>query len=102
MARSKTVSRRRKAGRKSTTKRKAAKARRSPTRKTRTKRGRRYSEGAQRKVGKVMHEFKEGTLRSGGSGAKVKSRRQAIAIGISEARAAGKKVPKRRKTARKS
>ena len=47
-----------------------------------------------RKVGKVMHEYKQGTLRSGGSGRKVKSRKQAIAIGLSEARQAGGKVPK--------
>jgi hypothetical protein len=47
-----------------------------------------YSKKAQEKIGKVMHEFKEGTLKSGknGSGGKVKSREQAIAIGISEAR----------------
>ena len=54
-----------------------------------------YSEKAQEKIGKVMHEFQEGTLKSGknGSGGKVKSRKQAIAIGISEAREAGLKVP---------
>jgi len=52
----------------------------------------RYSKKAQNKVEKVMHEMKEGTLRSG-SGAKVKSRKQAIAIGLSEARKAGAKVP---------
>jgi len=44
-----------------------------------------------------MHEMKRGKLRSGRSGAKVKSRKQAIAIGLSEARRAGAKVPKRRK-----
>jgi hypothetical protein len=43
-----------------------------------------------------MHEMKAGTLRSGGSGKKVRSRKQAIAIGLSEARRAGKKVPKRK------
>jgi len=55
----------------------------------------RYSKKAQEKIGKVMHKFKEGTLKSGknGSGGKVKSREQAIAIGISEAREAGLKVP---------
>lgn len=55
-----------------------------------------YSKAAEKKVGKVMKEFKEGTLNSGkkGSGGKVKSRKQAIAIGISEAREAGLKVPK--------
>ena len=54
-----------------------------------------YSEKAQNKIEKVMHEFKEGTLKSGknGSGGKVKSRKQAVAIGISEARKAGTKVP---------
>jgi hypothetical protein len=58
---------------------------------------RKYSEGAQRKVEKAMHERKKGTLRSGrgGKGGKVKSRKQAIAIGLSEARAEGKKVPKK-------
>jgi len=43
-----------------------------------------------------MHEFKRGTLKSGGSGKKVKSRKQAIAIGLSEARRAGRKVPKKK------
>jgi hypothetical protein len=57
---------------------------------------RKYSEGAQRKVKKVMEELKRGTLKSGRSGTKVKSRKQAIAIGLSEARRAGKKVPKKK------
>ncbi len=64
---------------------------------------RKYSKAASRKVEKVMHERKQGTLRSG-SGKKVTSRKQAIAIGLSEARKAGKKVPKktaRKKTAKK-
>jgi Family of unknown function (DUF6496) len=54
-----------------------------------------YSERAQNKIEKVMHEFKEGTLKSGrdGKGGIVKSRKQAIAIGISEAKEAGLKVP---------
>ena len=56
---------------------------------------RKYSKAAQEKVEKVMHERKEGTLRSG-SGKKVKSRKQAIAIGLSEARKAGKKVPRQK------
>jgi hypothetical protein len=60
----------------------------------------RYGKKAQSKVKRAMHERKEGTLRSGRSGRKVKSRRQAIAIGLSEARRAGGKVP-RKKTARK-
>jgi hypothetical protein len=57
---------------------------------------RKYSEAASRKVGKSMHEFKRGTLKSGRSGNKVKSRKQAIAIGLSEARRAGRKVPKKK------
>jgi Family of unknown function (DUF6496) len=54
---------------------------------------RKYSKGAQKKVEKAMHERKEGTLRSG-SGKKVKSRKQAIAIALSEARKEGQKVPR--------
>lgn len=56
-----------------------------------------YGTGAEKKVEKVMHEYKEGTLKSGRSNKKVKSRKQAIAIGLSEARKAGAKVPARRK-----
>jgi hypothetical protein len=63
--------------------------------------GRKYSSGASKKVERAMHEKKEGTLRSGRSGKKVTSRKQAIAIGLSEAREAGAKVPPR-KGARKS
>jgi len=59
----------------------------------------RYGPKAQQKVEKAMHERKHGTLRSGRSGKKVTSRKQAIAIGLSEARRAGGKVP-RRKTGR--
>lgn len=59
-----------------------------------------YSKGAEDKIEKVMHELKEGTLRSG-SGKKVTSRKQAIAIGISEARESGEKVPAK-KAAKKS
>jgi len=57
-----------------------------------------YSEKAQNKIEKVMHEFKDGTLRSGknGIGGKVTSRKQAIAIGISEAKEAGFKVPSKK------
>ena len=57
---------------------------------------RKYSKAASKKVEKAMHERKEGTLKSGRSGKKVKSRKQAIAIGLSEARKAGKKVPKKK------
>ena len=53
----------------------------------------RYGKKAQAKVAKVMHEMKHGELRSGGSGKKVTSRKQAIAIALSEARRAGGKVP---------
>ena len=60
-----------------------------------------YGEAAQRKVERAMHERKHGTLRSGGSGRRVTSRKQAIAIGLSEARDAGAKVPRRRKTGSK-
>lgn len=54
-----------------------------------------YSKGAQNKVEKVMHEKKAGTLKSGRSGKKVTSRKQAIAIGLSEARKEGASVPKK-------
>ena len=54
-----------------------------------------YSKKSQSKVKKVMEEKKAGTLKSG-SGAKVKSRKQAIAIGLSEARKEGAKVPKKK------
>jgi hypothetical protein len=56
-----------------------------------------YGKKASQKVEKVMRERKRGTLRSGGSGQKVTSRKQAIAIGLSEARRAGAKVPRKRK-----
>ena len=62
---------------------------------------RKYGKKAQRKVRQVMRERKRGTLRSGRSGKKVTSRRQAIAIGLSEARRAGAKVPKRKSSRRK-
>jgi hypothetical protein len=63
--------------------------------------GRKYGRKAAKKVSRAMHERKSGTLRSGRSGRKVKSRKQAIAIGLSEARQAGAKVPRKRKSARK-
>jgi hypothetical protein len=58
-----------------------------------------YSKKAQNKIEKVMHEFKLGKLKSGrgGKGGRVKSRKQAIAIGISEARQEGDKVPSEKK-----
>jgi hypothetical protein len=55
-----------------------------------------YGKKASQKVEKAMHERKRGTLRSGGSGKKVTSRKQAIAIGLSEARRAGGKVPRKK------
>lgn len=61
-----------------------------------------YGKKAQDKVEKAMHERKKGTLKSGSSGKKVTSRKQAIAIGLSEARRAGGKVPKKKSTAKKS
>ena len=61
-----------------------------------------YSSGAGKKVEKVMREQKRGTLKSGRSGKKVTSRKQAIAIGLSEARKAGAKVPKKKSAAKKT
>ncbi|HEV7488737.1 MAG TPA: DUF6496 domain-containing protein [Thermoanaerobaculia bacterium] len=60
-----------------------------------------YGKKAQDKVEKTMHERKKGTLKSGGSGKKVTSRKQAIAIGLSEARREGGKVPSK-KSSKKS
>ena len=58
---------------------------------------RKYGRKAQQKVKRAMHERKRGTLKSGRSGKRVKSRKQAIAIDLSEARRAGAKVPRKRK-----
>ena len=62
----------------------------------------RYGALASRKVKKAMHERKRGTLKSGRSGKRVTSRKQAIAIGLSEARRAGGKVPRQRSTRRRA
>jgi hypothetical protein len=62
---------------------------------------RKYSRKASAKVGRALRKRKAGTLKSGGSGKTVKSRKQAIAIGLSEARKEGKKVPPKKKAARK-
>ena len=59
-----------------------------------------YGKTAQKKVKKAMHERKEGTLKSG-SGKKVTSKKQAIAIGLSEARKAGGKAPKKKSSSKK-
>jgi hypothetical protein len=56
---------------------------------------RKYSKGASRYVERAMKKRKKGKLRSGRSGKRVKSRKQAIAIGLSEARKKGKKVPRK-------
>lgn len=61
----------------------------------------RYGKKSQEKVKKVMEEKKKGTLRSGKSGKKVTSRKQAIAIGLSEARRAGAKVPSKKSSSKK-
>jgi hypothetical protein len=61
-----------------------------------------YEKKAQDKVEKAMHERKQGTLKSGSSGKKVKSRKQAIAIGLSEARRAGGKVPAKKSSKKSS
>ena len=62
----------------------------------------RYGRKSRQKVKRAMHERKRGKLRSGRSGKKVKSRKQAIAIGLSEARRAGAKVPRRKGAKRRS
>jgi hypothetical protein len=61
----------------------------------------RYGKKAQQKVARAMRERKKGKLKSGRSGKRVRSRKQAIAIGLSEARRAGGKVPARRKRKKK-
>jgi hypothetical protein len=67
------------------------------------KKKKKYSKKAESKVGKVMREFKQGKLKGGaGRHPKVKSRKQAIAIGLSEARKAGAKIPKRKAKKKKS
>jgi hypothetical protein len=60
-----------------------------------------YGSAASKSVEREMKAFKKGKLKSGRSGAKVKSRKQAIAIGLSEARAEGAKVPAKKKSAKK-
>ena len=62
---------------------------------------RKYSKRASTKVKKAMRERKRGTLRSGRSGKKVTSKKQAVAIGLAEARRSGAKVPKKRKSSKK-
>ena len=64
--------------------------------------GRKYGQKASQKVERAMHEMKRGQLKSGRSGKRVKSRKQAIAIGLSEARKRGAKVPRKRGSSRSS
>jgi hypothetical protein len=61
-----------------------------------------YGKKASKKVEKAMHERKKGTLKSGRSGKKVTSKKQAIAIGLSQARKEGAKVPRKKSSSRKS
>ena len=67
----------------------------SAAKKKKKQKARRYGKAASKKVGKALHERKRGKLRSGRSKKKVKSRQQAIAIALSEARRSGAKVPRR-------
>lgn len=60
----------------------------------------RYGKKAAQKVERAMHEFKRGKLKSGRSGKRVQSRKQAIAIGLSEARREGAKVPRKRSSSK--
>ena len=64
--------------------------------------GRKYGKAAAKSVKRAMHKRKSGTLKSGGSGRTVTSRKQAIAIGLSEAREKGAKVPRKRASTKKS
>ena len=59
---------------------------------------RKYSKASSRKVKRAMHEMKRGELKSGRSGKTVRNRKRAIAIGLSQARRAGKRVPKRKQS----
>jgi Family of unknown function (DUF6496) len=92
MATRSTPTRRKSSAKKTTTRKKTAGARKKSASE------RKYSPAAAESVREEMHEFKLGKARSGpgGKGGKVKSRKQAIAIGLSEARRAGKKVPKKK------
>lgn len=102
-AKKKSSTKKKKKKKKSATKKSATKKatrKTSATKKSATKKksSRRYGPKAEKKIGKVMHEAKRGQLHSGRSGRKVTSRKQAIAIAISEARASGAKVPKKPKS----
>ena len=94
--RKKTSGRKKSTGRKKTTGRKKSSSRKGGRKKSGGRKKRKYGPKASRKVERSMHEMKRGELKSGRSGKKVKSRKQAIAIGLSEARAEGAKVPKKK------
>jgi hypothetical protein len=79
----------------------ASKKKRAKKKSGKKKAGRRYGKAASKKVEAAMHERKRGQLRSGRSGRKVKSRAQAIAIGLSEARREGAKVPRKKGKSKK-
>jgi len=89
---------RKKSARKSSRKSKGGRKKSGARKKSRRK----YGPKASRKVERSMHEMKRGKLRSGRSGKKVSSRKQAIAIGLSEARAEGAKVPRKRRSRKKT
>jgi Family of unknown function (DUF6496) len=108
MATKKASSKKKSVGRKSSSKKSSSKksssrksaakrtsAKKSSTKKSASKKssGRKYSKGVGKQVEREMHEMHEGKLKSGRSGKKVTSRKQAIAIGLSEARKKGEKVP---------
>jgi hypothetical protein len=87
---------------KSPTRSRAKSGTRSKPKATTRARSRRYGKKASQKVERAMHEMKRGTLRSGRSGKKVTDSKQAIAIGLSQARRAGGKVPRKSRSTRKS
>jgi hypothetical protein len=88
-----TTARKKSSARTSTGRKKSTSSARKTTTSRKTSARRKYSTGASESVRKEMEEFKHGTARSGRKGGKVKSRKQAIAIGLSEARQEGEKVP---------
>ncbi|HWE83673.1 MAG TPA: DUF6496 domain-containing protein [Terracidiphilus sp.] len=85
-----------KASKKSSTRKSSAKKASAKKSSTKKSSSRKYSPSAGSDVKREMHEMKRGKLKSGRSGKKVTSRKQAIAIGLSEARKEGKKVPKKK------
>ncbi len=86
---------RKKTAGKKTTRKTAARKKATTRKKTAS---RKYGPKASEKVERAMHEMHEGTLKSGGSGKRVTSRKQAVAIGLEEARESGAKVPRAKKS----